>query len=231
MIRKNTWLLLVLLLGLVGFSFYLTDQKSRKAAQATPTLGSATLFTAADGSPADIKIVNAAGDAVEVARDQSGNWVVKAPTEAPADQASAEAAATQISALRVLANVQLGPDVVGLDKPSYTITVTFGAQTIHKLIVGSVTPIQSGYYVQLDGGPNQVVDKFGLDALLGMLTHPPYPATATPASSPTPTPAPATTVPALTSTPASSAGPAYPTPHGTLTPPASLQKATGTSTP
>ena len=132
------------------------------------------------------------GVSVEVARDQSGAWVVRAPTQAAANQASAEAAATQVGALRVLGSVELGPEIVGLDKPAYTLTVTFGPGTTHQVVVGSVTPIQDGYYAQLDGGPIKVVDKVGLDALLGLLTSPPYLATLTPVATSTPSPEPAT---------------------------------------
>jgi hypothetical protein len=214
MIRKNTWLVLLLLAVLVGGSFYLRDRKAKLAAEVTPTAGSATLFGAAEGSPTGIKIENSSGTSVELARDQSGKWVLKAPTEAAADQAAAEAAATQIGALRVLATVQLGPDVVGLDKPTYTVTVVFGGTASHRLSIGSVTPVQNGYYVQVDGGKSQVVDKFGLDALLDLLTQPPYVATLTPVPSATP-----------------SLEPATPTMHASLTPPASVVPPTPTSTP
>jgi hypothetical protein len=186
MIRRSTWIILVILLALVGFSFYVKGQKARQASEATPTAGAAALFGSNEGTPTDIKIEGSAGVAVEISRDQTGKWVLKAPTQADADQASAEAAATQVGALRVVSTVQLGLDVVGLDKPDYTVTVSFGASKTHRLLVGSVTPIQNGYYVQLDGGQSQVVEKGGLDAILGLLSKPPYPATPTPAASITP---------------------------------------------
>ena len=200
MIRRNTWIILVILAGLIGFSFYWSAQKAKQAAEATPTAGPTNLFDSSEGSPNDIKIEDSTGKSVEIARDANGTWVLKAPTESPAEQASAEAAATQLSALHVIGDVQLGPDVVGLDKPDYTITVTFSGGKTHKLTVGSVTPIQTGYYVQLDGGKTQIVDKQGLDALLGLLTNPPYPPTPTPAASSTPPPEPATPTPETTLT-------------------------------
>ncbi len=231
MIRRNTWLLLFVLAVLIGFSYYLAGRKSREAAQATPTVGSLNLFSAADGAPTDIKVENASGDSVEVGLDQSGAWVVKAPTAGPADQASAEAAATQVGALRVLATVELGPDVIGLDKPAYTITITFGSGKSHKVLVGSVNPIQSGYYVQMDAGPNQVVDKFGLDALLNMVTNPPYPATATPAASATPTASPVTQATETPPTPASPGQTASSTPQTAQVPATTASSVAGTSTP
>ncbi|MBI2759543.1 MAG: DUF4340 domain-containing protein [Chloroflexi bacterium] len=208
MIRRNTWILLVVLAALIGLSFYLQNQKTKQAAQATPTQGTTTLFTADSGLPTDIKIESSTGQSVEVARNASNVWVVKAPTEAAADQASAEAAATQVGALNVMGDVQLGLDVVGLAKPSYTVTLTFTGGKTHKLIIGSITPIQTGYYARLDAGAVQIIDKQGLDALFTMLTNPPFAATATPASTATPietstpeiTPASATETPSVTET-------------------------------
>lgn len=211
MVRRNTWIVLVVLVGLIGFWFYLKQSKANQAAAATPTAGPTALFDSSQGSPTDIRIENSSGDAVQIARDQNGKWVLKAPTAADANQASAEAAATQVGALHVLSSVDLGPDVIGLDKPSYTITVTYKDGQVHTLLVGSETPIQNGYYVQLDGGTKQVVDKAGLDALTGLLSKPPYLATLTPVASATPTPVPATATEQPTGTPTT-------VPTGTSTP-------------
>jgi Domain of unknown function (DUF4340) len=216
MVRRNTWIVLIVLVGLIGFSFYLGQSKAKQAAAATPTAGQTALFDASLGSPTDIRVEDSSGNAVEIARDQSGKWVLKAPTAADANQASAEAAATQLGALQVLSSVDLGLDVIGLDKPSYTITVTYNGGKTHTLLVGSETPIQNGYYVQLDGGAKQVVDKAGVDALTGMLNKPPYLATLTPVASVTPTLAPVTpTVVAPTTEPPTETPASSPTPTGT----------------
>lgn len=208
MIRRSTWIVLVVLAALVAFSIYLTNQKSKDASLPTPTEGSAPLFPTSDGSPTDIKISAAVGNLVEIGRDQTGNWVIKSPVSVAADQAGAEAAATQVTGLRVLSDVQLGLDVVGLDKPSDTLTVTFSSGKTHTLLIGAVTPIQNGYYCQLDGGPVVVADKPGMDALLGLLTSPPYAATLTPAASSTPLPATASDTPGPTAAPAATSTPA-----------------------
>jgi hypothetical protein len=186
MVRKGTWILLLTLLALVGLSLFLQKRQSGEAAAPTATSSILPLFSEASGEPARIRIENAAGDTVEFARSADGTWALIAPSQTEADQASAEAAATQISALRSLSVVRLAPAVVGLDKPEYTLVVTFGDGTVHTLLVGSPTPIQDGYYAQLDEGAFQVVDKYGLDALIGLLMAPPYAATPTPRASATP---------------------------------------------
>jgi ABC-type Fe3+-hydroxamate transport system substrate-binding protein len=223
MIRRNTWLLLILLLALVGFAFYLRNQKAQQAASTTPTAAAAStpLFSAAFGAPTDITVKDSSGKTVEVTRNEKAVWVLKAPTDTQADQAAAESAATQVTSLQVLSGVQLDLNVVGLDKPTYTMSFKFTDGSSHTLQVGSLTPIQDGYYTSLDGGPIKIVDKQGLDALTQLLSQPPYaqtpvpPITLTP-TLPTATPTStiamtATPVPATSDTPAATA-PAASTP-------------------
>jgi len=186
MIRRSTWIVLVVLLAMIGLSFYLRDRQTRELAVATPTKGMAPLFDSGEGDPTMIKVESSLGLVVQFSRNEDGKWVLDAPEETEADQAAAEAAATQVGALRVLSTVALAPDIIGLDTPDYTLTVAFGDSGEYKLLVGSITPIQDGYYAQLDGGQYRVVDKFGLDELIGLLINPPYLATPIPRASPTP---------------------------------------------
>ncbi len=226
MIRRNTWILIVLLLALIGFAFYLKNRKAQVAAAATPTAASglassAPVFSASLGAPTEINVKDTTGNTVDIVRNSSGTWVLKAPIDTQASQAAAEAAATQVTALRVISGVQLGFDVVGLDKPSYIMTFKFTDGSSHTLNVGALTPLQDGYYTSLDGGTVKIVDKPGLDALIQLLAQPPYlatptiPATATAAATLAPTQTPTlavtgTSVPAATSTPAAT-GSAAPT--------------------
>lgn len=188
MIRKNTWILLVILVVLIGAASYFNNQKKISASATTPTPAQTFLFTSQDGNPADIKIADTAGNSVEIMRNSAGSWVLKAPTADAANQDQAEAAATQLKSLNLLGNVQIGLEVVGLDKPAYIMTITFDNGKTHKVSIGSVNPIQTGYYVQVDGGPVEVADKSGIDSLVGMLTAPPYLATLTPTITLTPIP-------------------------------------------
>ena len=194
MIRRNTWLLIVILVAVVAFSYYLKNRKQQEAAAATPTAAQAvstTLFAVDEGQPTDISVKDSTGKLVEFARNSSGKWVLKAPTDAEANQAAASAAATQVTSLQALSNVALGFNVVGLDKPSYTMSFVFSGGKTHTLKVGAETPIQDGYYASLDGGMVRIVDKQGIDALIQLLSQPPYAATplppiaSTPATSPT----------------------------------------------
>ena len=207
MIRRNTWILLVVLVSLIGAAFYFNNQKKTSTGGTTPTPANTFLFPSQDGHPTDIKIEDTAGHSVEIARNSTGSWVLKAPTADAANQSQAESAATQLTSLNMLGNVQIGLDVVGLTQPTYTMTVTFDSAKTHKVLIGSVNPIQTGYYVQVDGGPVEVADKSGIDSLVGMLTAPPYLATLTPTVTLTPIPSDTSiAVPQATNSPAATLG-------------------------
>lgn len=199
MIRRSTVVYIILLLAVAGAYFYLKI-RPQAATDITgtpePTEQVSYLFTTADGVPTDIKVQSKAGESVEVARDASDLWVVKAPIAAKADQGSAEAAASQVETMRILDTIKnVDPKVVGLDAPAYFLTVKFKSGVERTVNVGVVTPSESGYYVQdAAGGDVVIVSKNSLDALLTMLTTPPYLETLTPSPTVTETftPAPAT---------------------------------------
>jgi hypothetical protein len=190
MIRKNTWLLLIVLAGLIGLTFYLNNRKALSEFEATPAAEETRfLFTAEEGLPSRIRVEAATGEVTELTHNAGTAWALIQPEGVAADQGLAEAAASQISTLRVLDEVSLDLDIVGLDQPAYVIKIAFTGGKNHTLEVGSVTPSQSGYYVHVDDGGIVIVSKTSLDALVNLVTFPPY------AETPTPSPAPITNTP------------------------------------
>ena len=122
------------------------------------------------------------GEVVELARDTDAEnaWVVRQPIEAAADQGSAEAAASQVSTISMSSSVpNVEPKDVGLDNPQYTIVVEFSTGVERIAEVGVLTPTENGYYALKDG-EIVIVNRSGIDALIGLLTNPPYAATLTP---------------------------------------------------
>jgi hypothetical protein len=72
----------------------------------------------------------------------------------------------------------------GLAQPQAQVTVIMVDGTSRSLDVGSLDPTGSVYYVRLaEGGTVDMVSRYSLDDLLGLIQDPPYPApTATPSS-------------------------------------------------
>jgi hypothetical protein len=196
--RTGTWLAVFMLVALVGFAYYLKRQKDVPSMEATPTPGITYIFTSEDGMPSEIEIIPAEGDAQHVKVERTdGTWKLILPFEAEANQGSAQAAADQISTLRMLGEVDAALNILGLDKPTHVISISFTSGKTHKLEVGSITPTQSGYYTRVDDDRIVVLSKDGIDALLNLQTSPPYLATPTPS----PLPPTATPVPVMEGTP------------------------------
>ena len=196
MIRRSTVVYIVVLMIVAGAYFYLKFRKEPTAdvlLTPEPTVQVSYLFTANEGVPTGIRIMSKEGETVEVARDANQVWALSQPIEAKADQASAEAAATQVTTMRILDKVSVDPKVVGLDSPAYSLTVKFNNNVERTVNIGVVTPSESGYYVQnASGGDVLIVSKSALDSLLMLLTNPPYLETLTPGPTATETPLPTT---------------------------------------
>jgi Domain of unknown function (DUF4340) len=184
----GTLVTLVLFAGLITLAIYVNKQKETTA-KATPTGQPAPVFSEADGAPSSIEVKPATGDTVKVTRNAANAWAIEAPFAAEADQGLAEAAATQVTSLRILDRIDANPSIFGFDNPSNVITIDFAAGKKHVLEIGDPTPSNSGYYVRLDGDKMFIVSLTGIDPLLNLAAFPPYLNTPTPSALP-PTEAP-----------------------------------------
>ena len=185
MIRRSTVVYVFLLLVLVGTYYYLNN-RAQPAADIELTLEpdsdipQAYLFSAEEGTPASIRIESKSGETVEVTRDAENAWALTQPLEARAEQGAAEAAASQVTTMRILDTVpDVDPKIVGLDVPEYVLTIKFTSGGERTVDVGVITPTESGYYVR-DADTVVIVSRSAIDALLGLLTSPPYLETPTP---------------------------------------------------
>ena len=183
MIRRSTVVYIVLLLVLAGAYYYLNNREQPADIELTvePTSEISYLFTPEEGTPTSIRIESRAGEAVEVTRGEDNAWALTQPDEAKADQAAAESAASQVTALRILDTVpDVDPGIVGLETPEYVLTIQFTGGAERTVDVGVITPSESGYYVRDADEGVVIVSRSAIDSLLGLLTNPPYLETPTP---------------------------------------------------
>jgi hypothetical protein len=198
MISRSTVVYIIILLIVARAYFYLKYGRApeKEDVLITPEATEQVnyLFVAEQGIPTSIQIESKAGHSVEVARDADNAWTLKSPIEAKAEQGASEAAASQITTMRVLDKVpDLDPKIVGLEPPEYSLTVEFNNDVERTVHIGVVTPSESGYYVQeASGGDVSIVSKSAIDALLLLLTSPPYLETPTPSPNTTETAIPTT---------------------------------------
>ncbi len=183
----------ILLLGLLVGAYYYLDQRAQSAdadiadiaITFAPEAEIAYLFASEDGAPTSIRVESQTGEVIELARNAENAWALILPTEASAEQGSSEAAASQLTSILINDRLpNISPKDVGLDVPAYKLTVKFtnGVERIAE--IGVITPTENGYYVRMDG-EIVIVSRSAIDALIGLLTNPPYAETPTP---PLPTP-------------------------------------------
>lgn len=181
--KRSTWIILVIFLALAGLMYYLNQRKpaTSEEAEATPVPSVEYLITENDGLPTSIDIQSDNGNEVHIERNEDGDWVLKQPIEAEANQGSAEAAASQLTSLRIVSRPEVALADAGLAQPSYIMTVELTGGKVKNVRIGDLTPTESGYYTSFDGNDEVlIVSKTGLDSLLMLVTTPPYASTATP---------------------------------------------------
>jgi hypothetical protein len=207
MIKRSTWIMLVVFALAFITYFIIRGRTSTGSIELTPTApGKNFLITQADGILQSLRIYDKQYHITQMQRDTSGTWIITLPKPGIADLSLAGAAETQVGALAIVSILdnQLNLKDAGLDFPSYTIKLTFTGGIKHVIEVGTITPTNSGYYVRFDGGNVYVIRRDGIDALVNLITAPPYVATETPVPTievtATPTPE-ATTITPVTPAP------------------------------
>lgn len=193
--RTGTWVALLVFAAIIAAIIYLNQNPIEDAeAEITPVAEEAPLF--AEGSVVtSIEVKPLEGEAVKLERNESQAWVLTQPDEVDADQAMAEAAASQVTALRIITEVdnKKDPSIFGFDQPAYILTVGFEDGTTSTLEVGDTTPSENGYYVRMDNGKFYVVSLGGIGALTNLASAVPYLNTPTPIPTATSTPLPTET--------------------------------------
>ena len=180
--NRPTLVVLIIFLVLTGLVFYLRQQEPvAEELEVTPIPPAEFLLTNSDGYPLSIDIQSKDGRQVTLTRNKDDVWVLINPIESEANQGSAEAAATQLSSLRIVSRPEVAPDIVGLNPASFTMIVNLTGGEEKIVRIGDLTPTGSGYYANVNGS-NEVliVSQTGLDALLIMLESPPYKSTPMP---------------------------------------------------
>jgi hypothetical protein len=185
MIRRSTVVYIVLLLVLAGAYYYLNNREQPAEIEVTLEPGSeaaqAYLFAAEKGAPTSIRIESKSGETVEVARGEDNAWALTEPIEAKAEQGAAEAAASQVTTMRVLDTVpDVDPVIIGLEDPEYVLTIMFTGGGERTVDIGVITPTESGYYVRDAEGEVVIVSRDAIEPLIGLLDNPPYLETPTP---------------------------------------------------
>ena len=221
MIKRSTWVTVLVLGILAGIAYYMQQPdnliKKSLASGNTPTAAApGMLISFADGTVNSIGIQKTGGESLTLQRGTSG-WTMTlgSGSPIPADQNSVDQTASNVVFLSLSGKITsptANPATFGLDKPGYIFTLGLSTGKTVTTKIGNQTVAGDGYYAQKDDGSIVILEKSGFDPILNLLAQPPYMFTLTPtqsAATGTPTP-----TAALNNTSTPVAG----TPTGTPTP-------------
>jgi len=207
MVRRSTWIVLLIFAILVGFAIYFQRYQANKptvVSTATPTEPPTYLYSLGEAQVDGIKIADNAGKNIDLYRDPlTSQWGI---ANIPVDQVDTTKI-DSISSQLVLIQIQdtlaqtVPLSTIGLEPPAYTITLSTSAGKQFVTYVGIQTAIGSGYYVQDATGQVVIVGKTPMDSILELVNTPPLLPTATPTETPTGASTPVPTSSPVTATP------------------------------
>jgi hypothetical protein len=172
MVRRNTWILLGLLVVLVGVAFFIPWYQGKQP-KPTPTISAvAAQPVIPSGTVAQFTVQSIGGKKVVVKSAGNNSWTVIDPTNLTYDPNTVGTAAAFFKTAMVQTALPTQPpaDAMGINAPTSVITMvmTDGSQKVMR--VGKATPTGDGYYVQIDTAPAFTVSSTDLTGLLSLLT-------------------------------------------------------------
>ena len=175
MVRRTTWIVLVIFLGLLAFSFYWQNRNKNNQVEVTPSPVVESLLEIKSDEIANIQIEDERGGAVEIKHVEGNGWILVVPKSEATDSNAVDGIVNQFISSHVISTIDPAPpdDATGLKNPEYQINLRLkdGRQMI--INVGIQTATGSGYYIIMDDGFVKVVDKFGLEAVTNLIYQPP----------------------------------------------------------
>ena len=182
MIRRSTWIVLIILAGVLAIALYMRQfpASSDQDVQPTVTPQEAKPFlTIAPEEVVSLQVIDAAGESTTLERETTGNWLVAEMAGNQADVARIEGLVNQFVSADILAELQPAPELsaIGLEVPAYTIVINTSTGEEYDIKVGSETVTSSGYYLQVNQDDPVVVSNFVIEQVLDVIENPPLVAT------------------------------------------------------
>jgi len=172
MIKKNTLILLIIMLVLVA-TFILLQQKGWLdfTEENGPTATPVPAFVNLDiNSINEILFTSSNNEDIVISRVDDMSWEINGKTGQISPGNVAEIV-SQITSLRTLTVLDIAPEgsATGLDIPTYTFTFSLTDGTVLEINIGTSNPTQTGYYAQVYFNKVVVVPKAGIDRIVEII--------------------------------------------------------------
>ena len=180
MIRKTTWIIVLIFAVLLAAVFLWQRSQDETAAEATPDASESVaveeyLFEV-EVEISGLRIEQVGDKAVDLVKDETGQWALAGASASTLDSAAMDSVIGGLAVMAVVSRLQDPPELeaLGLNPPSYRMLVTMknGDQLIAS--VGKVTPTGSGYYALSGDRRVLIVSEYSLQSVLDLVDNPPY---------------------------------------------------------
>lgn len=170
-IARTTWALLAILAILFGVTWY-WEWSPAKQLRSTPTPTSEPVLLAGWVNQDIISLESIQQDnKLSIARGTDKTWYFVNNKEKTVDQGKVElllSHLTTINAMNTAGNIEL--KAIGLDTPIAIITLQNKEGKKSTIKIGKPTPIDSGYYIQVNNEASIVIGrKYAVEAILELL--------------------------------------------------------------
>jgi len=194
MIRRNTWIVIVVFAILLAATLYWQQTRGSRVEQpeGEPTQESSVVFDVHGADVVGVTVQDSAGRSLRLIRESESIWTMTVPVENAADNSAVETAITQLLASTSSTTLSSTTPLedLGLATPDKHIVLDLDDGRQININIGKITPTGSGYYVLTSDRKIMVVSTYSLDTVIKLLDNPPI--------QPTPTPE---VVPEITTTP------------------------------
>ena len=185
MLSRSTRIILVIFLVLViGLVIWRNFTKTNEEIEPTATPEVKQLvFQLSDHPMIGYSILSSDGKSImlELSSNDDQWTVIGYPTD-QVDTTQIKNIANTMIYLSVATSLATEPPLaaMGLDQPSYTVTIAQADGIPIVLYIGDLTPVGDGYYVMVEGNQAVVVGKSDVDTIINLLNNPPMLPTSTP---------------------------------------------------
>jgi len=174
MIRKQTWILLLIFAVLAGGAYYLQQHPIENSAAITPSPTAQPLMIK-DWQSSDITMIafqDNLGMSLSLGKSGEGKWTLQ-PGEETVEAGKVNELLAEIFSAKVITSLDTGYDlaVVGLATPSKKLSLTHSSGKQMEIKIGQATPTNNGYYVQVAQDAPVVISKGAIDSIVGLLTR------------------------------------------------------------
>jgi hypothetical protein len=203
MIKRNTWILLLVFVVVLGAAIVIQQTNLLVPAAAPTATPALSLLDFGDDNIIGITLADPNGLNIVAKIDSNNQWSITKPANLQISQGSMQEILSELNGISIQSTL-LSPlplESTGLQLPAYTLTLNYSSGKDHTIKVGSLTATKSGYYLQLDANEAVIVSQYGIDDIVQLLKSVTF--------TPTPSIAPATSTPTVDS---GAAGASTPTP-------------------